>query len=54
MDEYLGDGLYVSFDGFQFRLYTSNGIQMISEVFLEPEVLKNFEDYVQRIRESMK
>lgn len=30
---YIGDGAYASFDGFQFRVFTSNGIEETNEVF---------------------
>lgn len=36
---YLGDGLYYSFDGYQVRLFTYNGIYSDNEVFLEPSVI---------------
>lgn len=32
---YLGDGLYAEFDGFQIRLYASDGQAVLSEVFLD-------------------
>jgi hypothetical protein len=43
-DEYLGDGLYASFDGWMFRLWTEreNGVH---EVFLEPSVVARFNAY---------
>lgn len=43
-DEYLGDGLYASFDGWQFRLWTEreNGVH---EVYLEPSVVARFHAY---------
>lgn len=44
--EYLGDGLYVDFDGYQYRLFTLEG----QEVFLEPAVVKAFESYQTRIK----
>lgn len=40
--KYLGDGLYVSFDGYQFALSAENGIVATDTVFLEPDVLKAF------------
>lgn len=43
-DRYLGDGAYASFDGFQFRIYAARESD-VSEVFLEPDVLKAFIDY---------
>lgn len=48
--EFLGDGLFVSYDGYQYRLYASNGISVTNEVFLEPSVLQNFLHYISRIR----
>lgn len=41
---YLGDGLYVDHDGYQFRLYTDQGM----EVFLEPPVLEAFMAYIKK------
>ena len=47
--EYLGDGLYVEFDGYQIRLFASNGMKDTGEVFLEPEVLRSFIKYAERL-----
>jgi hypothetical protein len=41
-DTYLGDGLYASFDGFQIRLYASNGVSVTNEVFLDGVVARAF------------
>jgi len=46
---YLGDGLYVDFDGYQIRLYTPQG----NEVYLEPDVLNNFLRYVKELNERL-
>ena len=50
-DTYLGDGLYASFDGFQFRLWTQRG-DGTHEVFLESSVLEAFEAFVSVVREG--
>lgn len=50
--EYLGDGLYAEYDGWQIRLFASNGIGTTNEVFLEPDVLRAFLKYVQAVREK--
>lgn len=42
---YLGDGLFASFDGFQFKLRTPREFGD-HEVYLEPSVLQNFLDFV--------
>lgn len=47
--DYLGDGLYVEYDGLQVRLFTSNGLSVTNEVFLEPGVLTNFLIWVKRL-----
>jgi hypothetical protein len=50
-EEYLGDGLYVSFDGYQFNLRAPRigGDHWVS---LEPSVLQAFNRFVQRIKEQ--
>jgi hypothetical protein len=47
-EEYLGDGLYASFDGWQFRLRAprEEGDHI---VFLDPSVLAAFERYVKQV-----
>lgn len=47
---YLGDGLFVSFDGWKFELYASDGTRKTDSVFLEPAVLEAFLLYVQKIK----
>ena len=47
-EEHLGDGVYVSFDGYQFCLRASRegGNHF---VYLEPAVYSNLTDYVERL-----
>ena len=40
--QYVGDGVYVDFDGFGFNVYTSNGIDTTNEIYLEPSVYSDF------------
>lgn len=49
MDEetYLGDGLYVSFDGFQFRLRAPH-LEGDHVVYLEEPVFRSFLKYVEK------
>ncbi len=47
-ETYLGDGLYASFDGYQFKLRAPRD-GGDSEVYLEPPVLQAFNDYVAMI-----
>jgi hypothetical protein len=43
-EEYLGDGLYASFDGYQFCLRTPRDVGD-HIVYLEPPVLAAFDEY---------
>lgn len=49
--EFLGDGLFAQFDGWQIELFAHNGISKTNSVFLEPGVLNEFLQYVQRLRD---
>jgi hypothetical protein len=48
-EEYLGDGLYVSYDGFMYilRAPRHGGDHWVG---LEPDVLKHFDEYRQRVK----
>ncbi len=52
--EYLGDGLYVDFDGYQVRLSANNGIEDTNVVYLDSDLLKAFLNYIERLKESYK
>jgi hypothetical protein len=47
---YLGDGVYVGFDGYHVWLYTDNGIQVTNKIALEPDVLDNFHSWETKFR----
>ena len=49
---YLGDGVYVEFDGYQFKLTTENGIRMTNTIYLEPSVFRALEQYVEAVRDA--
>jgi hypothetical protein len=51
-EEYLGDGLYCSFDGFAFTLRAprEGGDHFVA---LEPEVLDAFESFVKRTKQEI-
>ena len=53
-EEYLGDGLYVSFDGFMFTLRAPRGWKVEdSWVGLEPEVLDAFLRFVRKTQKNL-
>lgn len=47
--EYLGDGLYVEFDGYQLKLAASNGQCDQDTVYLESSVLRALIEYARRV-----
>ncbi len=47
--EYIGDGVYVDFDGFGVVMTTENGIEVQNTVYLEPNVMKNLIAYYSRM-----
>lgn len=51
-DTYLGDGLYASFDGFQIRLYATDGVSVSNEVFMEPSVYDALLRFVDGLKEK--
>jgi hypothetical protein len=48
--EYLGDGAYVSFDGYHYVLTTENGISIQNTVCLDPGCVTSFLRYMSRVR----
>ena len=48
--EYLGDGVYVTFDGFALTLTTENGLRATNTIVLEPEVYGALARFVERLR----
>lgn len=51
-EEYLGDGLYVSFDGFQFCLRAPDTMSGDRIVYLEPDAVVAFERYVKKVHQN--
>jgi len=49
---YLGDGVYVKFDGYSIILTAENGICATDTIFLEPSVYQSLVDYVEKIKEG--
>lgn len=46
--EYLSDGVYVSFDGFQLWLHVSNGIEVTNQVALDRMTYSLLKSYAER------
>jgi hypothetical protein len=47
---YLGDGVYIAFDGYQIILTTENGLGVTNTIVLEPEVLSALYVFVELIK----
>lgn len=47
--DYLGDGVYVSFDGYQIELKTEGLNGHINIVYLEPNVFNNLTNYAKKV-----
>lgn len=50
--QYLGDSVYVDFDGFGLVLTTENGYGPSNRIVLEPEVFEALAKYVERLKAS--
>jgi hypothetical protein len=46
---YLGDGVYINFNGWAYVLTAENGISATDTIYLEPDVIENLNRYVKRI-----
>ncbi len=47
---YLGDGVYIGFDGFSVVLTTENGIETTNTIYLEPDTLAAFLSFTDSLR----
>ena len=49
-NEYLGDSVYIEFDGITFEIYTRNeGVEKKNLIYLEKSVAINLLEYIDRI-----
>lgn len=53
LEQYLGDGLYVTFDGYQLEVFASNGISTSNVIYMEPEVFAALLSYVKHLGERI-
>lgn len=52
--DYLGDGVHVDYDGYQYKLYTHRGVDDKDEIYLEPEVFVKLLQFKARVEEFTK
>jgi hypothetical protein len=48
--EYIGDGVYVDFDGYNIVLTTENGISVTNTIVLDPTVIKSMLTYIKDLK----
>ena len=53
MNEYLGDSVYVKFDGNEVVLYLDNGVGPTDIIHMDPDVLQNFLRFIYRMKEKL-
>jgi hypothetical protein len=46
--QYLGDGVYVSYDGYQVKLFTHNGKAVTNAIFLDHLVADSLRLYLEK------
>lgn len=49
MKQYIGDGVYVEFDGYFLILTTSDGVSVTNTIVLEPKVWRGLERFVNEL-----
>lgn len=51
--QYIGDGVYAGFDGYHVVLTTENGISATNTIALESEVLTEFDNYREWLKQKI-
>lgn len=54
MKEYLGDAVYAEYEAGELRLWTTNGIEVTNEIFLEPEVFAALLQFHKKASEAVR
>lgn len=49
---YIGDAVFVSFDGYQIWLKTSNGLAVTNQIALPPDQIKGLFQFVESLRKE--
>lgn len=52
--EYIGDSVYMKFDGDHFLIWIDNGYGPENIIYLEPSVVESFQMYVDKVAEAIK
>ena len=54
LKDYLGDGVYIDYDGYSIILTTEDGVSVQNRIFMEPQVMQAFQRYIERILAILK
>lgn len=49
---YLGNQVFAEFDGFTIKLTAENEVEINSEIYLDPKVIREFQKFIKRIIDS--
>lgn len=52
MKTYIGDGVYVDYDGYMLVLTTEDGVSVTNTIYLEPTVYRGLLNYVGKLEEE--
>lgn len=52
--QYLGDAVYVTYDGYNTVLTTENGIRILNEIYLDPYVVEKLLRYLQECKNQQR
>lgn len=54
LKEYLGDAVYVEFDGYHIVLTTEDGVRTTNRICLNPYVLTAYTEWIGRLEERVR
>lgn len=54
MKKYIGDGVYVEFDGYGLQLTTEDGLRTTNRIVLEPEVWEALAKFVDELKKRVR
>ena len=52
MKDYIGDGVYIHYDGYGITLNANDAINPTDSIYLEPEVCSGFLRFIETIKET--
>jgi|WetSurMetagenome_2_1015567.scaffolds.fasta_scaffold400748_1 hypothetical protein len=53
LKQYLGDGVYIDYNGFDCILTTEDGISTTNQIVMEPKVIEAFNRYLEWLKKAV-